>query len=429
MVSMDKVKVCILGLGYIGLPTAAVMAEAGLCVHGVDVDEHVVEMVNDGQAHITEPELDQLVHNVVHQGQLVAGITPCAADYFIIAVPTPFKENKQPNLAYVKQACVAIAPYLQAGSVVIIESTSPVGTTQQCADWLQALRPELHFPGHGDTHDVHLCYCPERVLPGKILQELRHNVRIIGGLTPRCSEQAARLYRHVVHGECLMTTAATAELSKLAENAYRDVNIAFANELSMIAGKADIDVWELINLANHHPRVKILQPGPGVGGHCIAVDPWFIVSGFPEQAKLIKQAREVNDYKPVYVVERIIAAVKESEIKSLAFLGLSYKPNVGDFRESPAVEVVRQVAKKLPQLQIMVVEPYLSSLPTQLCSQSLQLVSIEEAIAVSDKCLVLVDHDVFLPLKEALLEKEILDVFRPDEPLSKVEARKEVVYV
>ena len=288
-------KVCVVGLGYIGLPTAAVIASRGMEVLGVDVSTYAVETINQGKIHIVEPDLDMLVQAAVMTGKLKAATVPDTADAFILAVPTPFKEDKKPDLSFIEAAVKSIAPFLKAGDLIILESTSPVGTTEKISRWLAELRTDLVLPHQDpDNAQLYVAHCPERVLPGRILQELVSNDRIIGGITPRCAEIATSLYLQFVRGECLQTSSRTAEMTKLTENSFRDVNIAFANELSMICDTLKINVWELIKLANRHPRVNILSPGPGVGGHCIAVDPWFIVDSAPEQANMIRLAREIN---------------------------------------------------------------------------------------------------------------------------------------
>ena len=301
-------RVTMVGLGYIGLPTAAVMASRGLQVIGLDVDQRAVDTINSGGVHIVEPDLDIVVRSVVTTGNLRATTVAEPSDAFLIAVPTPFKgENHTPDLSYIEAAALAIAPVLERGNLIVLESTSPVGSTEKLSAWLAEARPDLTFPHQGAEHaDIQLAYCPERVLPGYVLQELVNNDRIIGGMSERCSERATMLYKTFVKGDCLPTTARTAELCKLTENAYRDVNIAFANEMSLVCDELEVNVWDLIELSNRHPRVNILQPGPGVGGHCIAVDPWFIVDSAPQSARLIKTARLVNDDKPLYVVQRVL---------------------------------------------------------------------------------------------------------------------------
>lgn len=400
--------ICIIGLGYIGLPTAAVFASRKVRVIGVDVNQHAVDTINRGQIHIIEPELDMVVHAAVSEGYLRATTQPEPADAFLIAVPTPFKDGPSgphhPDLDYIESAAKSIAPVLKKGDLVILESTSPVGATEQMAAWLAESRPDLTFPQtHGESSDIRIAYCPERVLPGQVLMELVQNDRVIGGMTPKCSEVALRLYKTFVQGDCVITNARTAEMCKLTENSFRDVNIAFANELSIVCDKLDINVWELIKLANKHPRVNILQPGPGVGGHCIAVDPWFIVSRSPEQARLIRCAREVNDSKPSWVVEKVKAAVNALEAAcsgraadsvTVSCLGLSFKANIDDTRESPAVDIVRTLAREHPGL-ILVAEPHLSSLPHSLLGERVTLVPTDEAIDRADVIVMLVDHYSF----------------------------------
>lgn len=344
---MDFETVSVVGLGYIGLPTAAAFAARRKRVIGVDVSQHAVDTINRGAIHIVEPELDMLVHAAVTQGYLRATITPEPADAFLIAVPTPFSDGYKPDLRFVEAASQAIAPVLKKGDLVVLESTSPVGTTEQMAAWMAQVRPDLTFPQQaGEQSDIRIAHCPERVLPGHVIRELVENDRVIGGMTPRCSELARELYQSFVRGDCILTDARTAEMCKLTENSFRDVNIAFANELSIICDKLDINVWELIRLANRHPRVSILQPGPGVGGHCIAVDPWFIVDSAPEQARLIRTARTVNDSKPGYVIDRVERAARRFKDPVIACLGLAFKANIDDLRESPAVEIADELAER-----------------------------------------------------------------------------------
>lgn len=393
--------ICVIGLGYIGLPTAATFASHGVKVTGVDVNKHAVEMINQGKVHIVEPDLDQMVKTVVEQGNLIATLEPVEADVYIVAVPTPFKENHQPDLDYIEIASKNIAPYLKSGCLVILESTSPVGATEQMAEWLSEARPDLSFPQQvGEQADVLIAHCPERVLPGKVLQELISNDRIIGGMTNRCSQRAVEVYKTFVKGECIITNARTAEMCKLTENSFRDVNIAFANELSIICDKLDINVWELIRLANRHPRVNILQPGPGVGGHCIAVDPWFIVSKTPEHARLIRTAREVNDSKPEWVIDQVkikiaefLQANPEKTIKdvTIACYGLAFKPDIDDLRESPALEITKKLA--LLGCKILVIEPNIKNLPINM-PLNIQLISFEER-SKANIHLILVDHKEF----------------------------------
>lgn len=401
--------ISVVGLGYIGLPTAAVFAEHGIKVLGTDINSRAVETINQGKIHIVEPDLDTVVHEVVSKGKFKAFVEVQTADAFIIAVPTPFKEDHQPDLAYVKAAGEAVAARLVKGNLVILESTSPVGTTELLSQWMAAARPDLKFPHeYGEEADVHMAYCPERVLPGKILQELVSNDRIIGGLTKTASHKAAELYRVFVKGQCILTNARTAELCKLTENSFRDVNIAFANELSLICDKLNVNVWELIGLANHHPRVKILQPGPGVGGHCIAVDPWFIVSSAPEQSKLIRAAREVNDAKPHYVLEKVREAAKGFDEPKIALLGLAFKANVDDLRESPAMEIAVHLAKEALGT-LYVVEPHVYELPASLRLANVCKVDVADAVKQADIVVVLVDHSVFREQKLELDGKIVID--------------------
>lgn len=409
---MHKPKVAtvsVIGLGYIGLPTAAMFASRKVKVIGVDINQHAVDTINRGEIHIVEPELDMVVHAAVTEGYLRATTRPEPAEAFLIAVPTPFQADHEPDLSYVRAAAEAIAPVLKKGDIVILESTSPVGTTEHMLQWLVAARSDLRFPvagAAGQEIDIHIAYCPERVLPGHVIRELVENDRIIGGLTEACAKRAADIYRVFVEGELLFTNARTAEMAKLTENAFRDVNIAFANELSLISDKLDINVWELIKLANHHPRVNILQPGCGVGGHCIAVDPWFIVDKTPEQARLIRTAREVNDYKPQWVLEKVRAAVdaliatgRDEASITVALLGLSFKPNIDDLRESPALQIAKLFAAET-RTSLLLVEPNIDTLPTAMANQA--LVSVEEAISKADVIVLLVNHREFSGLKARL---------------------------
>lgn len=400
--------VSIIGLGYIGLPTAAVFASRKVKVIGVDVDvnQHAVDTINRGEIHIVEPDLDMVVHAAVTEGYLRATIKPEPADAFLIAVPTPFKDGPtgphHPDMDYIESASKSIAPVLKKGDLVILESTSPVGATEQMAAWLAAARPDLSFPQtHGEASDIRVAHCPERVLPGQVLRELVQNDRVIGGMTPKCSEAAARLYKTFVQGECVITNARTAEMCKLTENSFRDVNIAFANELSIICDKLGINVWELIKLANRHPRVNILQPGPGVGGHCIAVDPWFIVSAAPEEARLIRAAREVNDSKPEWVIEKVKLAVanylmahpnKTAKDVTIACYGLAFKPDIDDLRESPALEIAEALSTTHPG-RLVCVEPNLP--PDTSESHGLSLGALDNALQIADIHVILVAHRPF----------------------------------
>lgn len=402
----------VIGLGYIGLPTAATFASRGLKVIGVDVNQKAVDTINSGGIHIIEPDLDIVVRSVVQSGNLRATTTPEPADAFIVAVPTPFKDDKQPDLKYIEAASKAIAPVLQKGNLVILESTSPVGATEQMAAWLAEARPDLTFPQQaGEEADICVAHCPERVLPGKVLVELVNNDRVIGGMTPKCSQAAVSLYKLFVQGECVVTNARTAEMCKLTENSFRDVNIAFANELSIICDKLDINVWELIRLANRHPRVNILQPGPGVGGHCIAVDPWFIVASAPDEAKLISTARQVNDHKPEWVIGKVKNAIlaylqsntdKTVKDVTVACFGLAFKADIDDLRESPAVEIARHIADSHAGY-VLAVEPNITSLPESL-SAKLKLTSVESALREAHVIILLVDHKEF---KGMLVESSI----------------------
>jgi len=393
----------VIGLGYIGLPTAAVFASRKIKVIGVDVNQKAVDTINQGKIHIVEPDLDIVVHAAVTEGYLRATKVAEPADAFIVAVPTPFKgDNHEPDLSYIESASNAIAPVLAKGNLVILESTSPVGATEQMAAWLAAARPDLTFPQtHGEDSDIRIAHCPERVLPGHIMRELIENDRVIGGMTAKCSEYSVALYKAFVQGECVITNARTAEMAKLTENSFRDVNIAFANELSMICDKLDINVWELIKLANRHPRVNILQPGPGVGGHCIAVDPWFIASKTPEQARLIRAAREVNDSKPEWVLDKVKIAIadflqanptKTAKEITVACYGLAFKPDIDDLRESPACSISQQIINVHPGT-VLLVEPNIDFLPTKLSNN--ELVAADLAYAKADIHVLLVDHKEF----------------------------------
>ena len=391
--------ISVIGLGYIGLPTAAVIASRGFDVIGVDVNADAVNTINAGQIHIVEPDLDIVVRSVVTTGKLRATTTAEPADVFMVAVPTPFKEDvtssHSPDLSYIEAAANMIAPVLAKGNLVILESTSPVGTTEKLAGWLKLARPDLTFPqDKGDAADIKVAHCPERVLPGHVLTELVSNDRVIGGMSDACSQLAIQLYEKFVRGECIVTNARTAEMAKLTENSFRDVNIAFANELSVICDKLKINVWELVKLANRHPRVNILNPGPGVGGHCIAVDPWFIVDSCPEEAKIIKQARLTNDAKPHYVVEQICKAADEFKRPVIACLGLAFKADIDDLRESPALEIVKDlVAKGLGD--IIAVEPNIKQLPSSLAESGVTLSSLSDALDKANVVVVLVDHKQF----------------------------------
>lgn len=412
--------ISIIGLGYIGLPTAAMFASRNKKVIGVDVNQHTVDIINRGGIHIVEPELDMIVRATVNEGYLRAVIQPEPADAFLIAVPTPFTNNgssiPEPDLSYIKSAAEAIAPVLKVGDLVILESTSPVGSTEQMAEWLAGYRSDLTFPQNmGEGADVNIAHCPERVMPGHVVRELVENDRVIGGMTDKCSKRAAELYKIFVKGSCVITNTRTAEMAKLTENSCRDVQIAFANELSIICDKLNIDVWELISLANRHPRVNILQPGPGVGGHCIAVDPWFIVAKTPEQAQIIHTARRVNDSKPGWVVNKVKAAIgeylmsnpnKTARDVTIACFGLAFKPDIDDMRESPALEI----AKKIAGISVGItfaVEPNTSTLSNDY-DDLLILVSGNEAVVEADILVMLVDHKEFKMLDKKIVKSKII---------------------
>lgn len=392
-------RVCVVGLGYIGLPTAAMLANHGVEVIGVDIDHALVESINQGQLRVVEPELQALLDSALLGSKLRATTMPEPADAFLIAVPTPLTADKRPDLQHLRAAVLAIGPYLKPADLLIVESTSPVGTCQQVLEWLAALRPDLHLPNlGGEAGEIYLAYCPERVLPGQIVGELRHTDRVVGGITRACAERAADLYRRFADGELWLTDARTAEMVKLAENAFRDVNIAYANELSMLCDRAGIDVWQVIRLANRHPRVEILQPGCGVGGHCIAVDPWFIVDQAPDLSRLIRTARLVNDDKTDWLLQKVEQAIAELNLGaaelSIACFGLSYKPDSDDLRESPALKIATHLAKKYPG-RVRVVEPYLRQLPTALAELGVELVAIPDGLACRI-ILRLVEHRQFV---------------------------------
>ena len=407
--------ICVIGLGYIGLPTSLLLAQSGVTVKGVDASPQVVEAINAGHLHLVEPHLAEVLQETLASGRFCARSAPEAADVFILAVPTPFTEGHKPDLRHIREAAEALAPVLHPGNLIILESTSPVGATELLAGWLQAARPDLSFPlTAGDNADVQLAYCPERVLPGKILEELVSNDRIIGGLSAAASERAAQVYRRFVKGEIALTSARTAEMCKLTENSFRDVNIAFANELSILCESLKIDVWELIRLANRHPRVEILQPGCGVGGHCIAVDPWFLVDQVPEETKLIRTAREVNDHKPFFVLNQVKEALADALAEnpdqrmadvSVACLGLAFKPDIDDLRESPAVLLTEQIARL--GCQVLAVEPHVSELPASLRKSGVRLVPLAEALKAEVVC-VQVRHSLFVEQAALILSSRHL---------------------
>jgi UDP-N-acetyl-D-mannosaminuronic acid dehydrogenase len=404
--------VCVVGLGYIGLPTAATLASRGIDVIGVDINPDVVAAVNAGQPYFPEPDLDMLLRAATTLGKLRATDRPEPADAFIIAVPTPFNNDRSPNLSFIEAAADAIAPALAPGNVVILESTSPVGATARLAARLARLRPELRFPPerHAEPLDVHVAHCPERVLPGRMVRELIENDRIIGGMTEACAEHAEAVYRVFLRGTAFRTDAPTAELVKLVENAYRDVNIAYANELSVVCDELGLDVWRVIELANRHPRVAILQPGAGVGGHCIAVDPWFIVSSAPERTRLIRTAREVNDAKPRFVVSQIRERAERLKHPIVACLGLAYKPDVDDLRESPALEIAVELARDGAG-RILVAEPNLRVLPPALAGlPNVELCDTLEAVRGADIVAILVAHSPFRKIpRDELMRRMVID--------------------
>tara|TARA_B100000575_G_C23143616_1_gene666635 strand:- start:7035 stop:8276 length:1242 start_codon:yes stop_codon:yes gene_type:complete len=392
MIAFNFNKVCILGLGYIGLPTSAILSSHKIEVVGVDIEEQIVDTVNKGKIHIAEPELENVMRESISKGYLRASMFPENSDAFLITVPTPFEgENKDPDISQVKTACASIAPLLKKNNLVILESTSPVGTTEKIADWFALARPDLTFPQNkGEASDIRIAYCPERVLPGNIMQELSANDRVIGGMTTLCSQAARQLYKTFVKGDCLIASSPrVAEMAKLTENSFRDVNIAFANELSLVCQELDIDVWELIDISNRHPRVNVLQPGPGVGGHCVAVDPWFIVSSAPDQAKLIKQARLINDAKPDWVVSQIESHMRKQKNCDVIIYGLTFKANVADVRESPSLYIYKCLKRSEPS-RIRFCDPNIES--NVLGHAGLDVV---EALSSDAIHVLLVDHKEF----------------------------------
>ena len=393
-------KACFMGLGYIGLPTAIIAAKSGVKIIGVDVNPRVVEMTNSGQLHIVEPGLEALLKEVIASGQLQASVTPEEADAYFIVVPTPFKGDHEPDISFVESATRMVIPFLKEGDLYVIESTSPVGTTEKMADLIFSLRPEL-------KGKLYISYCPERVLPGNVIYELVHNDRVIGGINEASTEKAIDFYSHFVEGTLHKTNARTAEMCKLTENSSRDVQIAFANELSMVCERAGINVWELIELANKHPRVNILQPGCGVGGHCIAVDPYFITAAYPNEAKIIAKAREINNYKAQWCVEKIKNAMLKFELDNnrkpnVAMMGLAFKPNIDDLRESPAKRITTDVMQSCNNAEIMVVEPNIKE------HNVFKLTNYLKAYEAADIVVFLTAHDEFktLPYRD---DKVILD--------------------
>jgi UDP-N-acetyl-D-mannosaminuronic acid dehydrogenase len=400
----------VVGLGYIGLPTAVSLATGGLEVIGVDVNPDIVERINRGETPFAEPDLSVAVSGAVAMGRLRAQQEMPSADAYVIAVPTPFTGDHKADLSYITAAAGAVADVLRGGEVIVLESTAPPGTTRMVSELIAARRPDLHLPHVADVSpDVHVAHCPERVLPGRIMIEIATNDRVIGGLTPACAARAVELYRTFCRGELIVTDAASAEMAKLAENAYRDVNIAFANELSLICQRLGLDVWEIRQMANHHPRVDILRPGPGVGGHCIAVDPWFIVESAPDLAGLIRTARGVNDHMPAHTADQVVATSRRFRDPRIACLGLSFKADVGDLRESPAVDITARIAAALPDVKVLAVEPHVASLPGQLDElDNVALTDVEHAVAESDVIALLVDHSCFRAIKKPQLAGKVV---------------------
>lgn len=392
-----RARIAVIGLGYIGLPTAAILARAGAEVIGVDVSDRHVNAVNRGELPFVEVGLGEVVADVVKRGLLRAQKKTPAARTYIVAVPTPFKgEDHEADLSYIEAAAEKIAPKLCGDELIILESTSPPGTTEHMADVIMAARPDLSVDGSRGRAVIHFAHCPERVLPGRIMVEMVSNARIIGGLTPEAAKRARDVYATFCEGELVLTDAKTAEMAKLVENSFRDVNIAFANELSILCEKLGIDVWELIQLANRHPRVNILNPGPGVGGHCIAVDPWFIVSALPKEARLIRTAREVNDSKPAYVIEQVRKAVEGIQNPVIAALGLAFKADIDDLRESPALKIVYRIASEFPESSILAVEPNVDHLPAELMDVgNVKHCTYRIAIDKANLIVLLVDHKQF----------------------------------
>lgn len=429
---MSEIKtVSVIGMGYIGLPTCAIFASRGFEVIGVDVNESVVEKVNRGEIHIVEPDLDGLVQKMVANGRLKAFSTPQPADAYVIAVPTPITPDRKPDISYVLSAARTLAPILKKGDLIVLESTSPVGTTRTMNRLLAELRPDLTFPGTADVDtDVYVSYSPERVLPGNVLNELINNDRSIGGLSRRSSERTAALYSSFVSGDLFITVAEIAELVKLTENAFRDVNIAFANELAAVCQGLSLNVWEVIDLANRHPRVNILQPGPGVGGHCIAVDPYFIIDAAPESTRLMQSARKINSGRPHSVVRDIETLLQPGRKQTVACLGLSFKPNIDDLRESPAVEVVRLLAER-KDITIVAAEPNTRALPSELQDLGITFTDALSAIDQADIVVLLVDHRQFNFVDpESLKGKKLIDTRglwtwrKARKPDARIEGRK-----
>ena len=404
-------RVCVVGLGHVGLPTAAVLASRGVEVIGVDVNAERVEKVNSGASPFDEPGLDSLVAEAVASGGLTAHGEPAPADVFIVAVPTPIRDDRSPDLTYVRSAVNSIAPVLRKGNLVVVESTCPVGTTERVCEWLASLRPDLAFPHlAGEASEIRVAYCAERILPGNALKELVANDRIIGGVSLMCAETAQRLYELFVDGACHVTSVRTAELTKLTENAFRDVNVAFANEMSLVCRALGIDPWEMIGLANRHPRVEILNPGPGVGGHCIPVDPWFLADAAPHLTPLIQAARQVNDGMPKVVADKVVAVSEGLDAPVVTCLGLAYKADAADLRESPAIEVVKNLQERING-RVLVVEPFVSELPAEIAvDENTELVGLDDGLAYADVVVLLTDHSVFSEISSGTLaSKSVVD--------------------
>ena len=393
-------KTCVIGLGYVGLPTAAVLSTSGHNVLGVDINKSVVTSINNGQIHIFEPNLENIVKKSVSSKKLRASMIPEKSDNFLIVVPTPLGDSNNPDLSFINQVVYSISPYLEKDCLIILESTSPIGTTLKVLKKIKTFRPDLF---DSDKPKFYVAYCPERVLPGNVIEELIYNDRIVGGVNEQSTQRAVDFYSTFVKGKIFSTDSKTAELAKLVENSYRDVNIAFANELSMICDSIDVDVWELIALANRHPRVNILNPGSGVGGHCIAVDPWFIISDFPSKANMIRMSRNTNDLKPQWVVEKVLSILGDEEV--VACLGMSYKQNIDDIRESPSIKIANDLVDYLGQDRVNICDPYLKNLDGH------DLKTIEDSIENSDIIVFCVPHSQFKNIDRTLMNnKKILDL-------------------
>ncbi len=400
--------ICVVGLGYIGLPTAAKFAESGFAVTGVDISKTKISELNGGKLVTQEPGLGELVMEQIEASMLQTSLEPVVADAYILAVPTPLRADKTPELKHLYQGLEALLPVIRAKSLIVIESTVPVGTTRAVYTWIAQKRPDLVLGGTSESLNINLAYCPERVIPGNLLQEIVENDRVVGGISEECTARATKLYEHFVKGECWGTEASLAELVKLAENSYRDVNIAFANELSMIAHDENLDIWEVIKIANRHPRVNILQPGCGVGGHCIALDPWFLASKAPTRAPLISQARRVNDSKPEFVVSQVTTAISDIERPTVACLGIAFKPNVDDLRESPALDIAKQISKLQVQ-ELLIAEPNIDKLPEIAWQTKATLVEYDsKRLLEADVIVALVKHSQFINLAANSMPKSKL---------------------